>query len=76
VPQELRAKLDTNDPRLMPEVVLNAILVGTGIGAVIPAMMQKKHLENNCRAVMEGRFSAEEIGELRRVVSYQLSDVS
>jgi aryl-alcohol dehydrogenase-like predicted oxidoreductase len=65
LPQELRAKLDTNDPRLMPEVVLNAILVGTGIGAVIPAMMQVKHLESNCRAVMEGRFTGEEIEVLR-----------
>jgi aryl-alcohol dehydrogenase-like predicted oxidoreductase len=68
IPQELRAKLDTSDPRLMPEVVLNAILVGTGIGAVIPAMMQRKHLESNCRAVLEGRFTATEIGMLREVL--------
>lgn len=66
LPQELRAKLDTNDPRLMPEVVLNAILVGTGIGAATPAMMQRKHLESNCRAVMECRFSEGELVVLRR----------
>jgi hypothetical protein len=48
------------DPRLMPEVVLNAILVGPGFRAVIPPMMHRKHLESNCRAVMEGRFTAGE----------------
>jgi aryl-alcohol dehydrogenase-like predicted oxidoreductase len=65
VPQELRGKLDLNDPQLMPEVVLNCILIGTGIGAVIPAMMQVGHLRSNCRAVTECRFTLEEIAQVR-----------
>lgn len=67
--RDLRAKLNPNDPQLMPEVVLNAILVGTGIGAVIPAMMQRKHLESNCRAVLECRFTEGEIGVLREALA-------
>jgi aryl-alcohol dehydrogenase-like predicted oxidoreductase len=69
VPQELRVKLDLNDPQLMPEVVLNCILIGTGIGAVIPAMMQAKHLGSNCRAVMECRFTPEEIAQVRAALA-------
>jgi aryl-alcohol dehydrogenase-like predicted oxidoreductase len=62
---ELRNKLDTSDPQLMPEVVLNCILNGTGIGAVIPAMMQQQHLQSNVRAVMQCRFTPEELRRLR-----------
>jgi aryl-alcohol dehydrogenase-like predicted oxidoreductase len=72
VPAELRAKLDLGvqeDPGLLPEVVLNAILTETGIGAVIPAMMQLKHLASNCRAVMECRFTPEELRRLRAALT-------
>jgi len=62
---ELRAKLDPADPQLLPEVILNAILSGTGIDAVIPAMIQARHLKSNCRAIDECRFSAEELAQIR-----------
>lgn len=64
LPAELREKL-TPDAQLMPEVVLNAILSGTGVHAVIPAMMQPKHLAGNVRAIESCRFSAAEIALLR-----------
>jgi aryl-alcohol dehydrogenase-like predicted oxidoreductase len=66
---ELREKLNASDPSLMPEVVLNAILIGTGIGSVIPAMMQVKHLHSNCRAVTECRFTPQEIEQLRTALA-------
>jgi aryl-alcohol dehydrogenase-like predicted oxidoreductase len=64
-PSSLREKLDTADPQLLPEVVLNGILSETGISVVIPAMMQAKHLKSNIRAVEECRFSAAEIAMIR-----------
>jgi len=66
LPQELRAKLDLKDPQLLPEVILNAVLAGTGIDAVVPAMMQPRHLQSNCRALEDCRFSHAELVELRR----------
>ena len=66
-PQELREKLVPGDPMLMPEVVLNCILSGTGIDAVIPAMMQVHHLESNCRAVENCRFTPGELAIIRDV---------
>ena len=62
VNEELREKLASAQ---MCEVVLNAILRGTGVGAVIPAMMQVKHLRANVKAVEECRFTDEELGILR-----------
>ena len=64
LPITLREKL-TADAQLMPEVVLNVILSGTGISAVIPAMMQTSHLAGNVRAVEQCRFTAEELALLR-----------
>jgi len=66
---ELRAKLDPADPLLLPEVVLSAILVGTGIGAVIPAMIQPHHLKSNCRAIVECRFTPAELAQIRRALT-------
>jgi aryl-alcohol dehydrogenase-like predicted oxidoreductase len=66
LPEELRAKLDLKDPQLLPEVILNAVLAGTGIDAVVPAMMQPRHLQSNCRALEDCRFSHAELVELRR----------
>jgi len=68
LPKELRAKLDGNDPQLLPEVMLNAVLSGTGVGAIVPAMLQPQHLESNCKAIAQCRFDAEELGELRRAL--------
>jgi aryl-alcohol dehydrogenase-like predicted oxidoreductase len=64
----LREKL-TPDRQLMPELVLNMILQGTGVHAVIPAMMQPRHLAENVRAVNDCRFSAEELATLRGVLA-------
>jgi aryl-alcohol dehydrogenase-like predicted oxidoreductase len=61
----LREKLDAGDPQALPELVLNCVLRGTGMAAVIPAMMQAKHIKSNVRAVEECRFSDEELDLLR-----------
>lgn len=66
---ELRQKLDVSDPLLLPDVMLNAILTGTGIGAVIPAMLTPHHLASNCRAVTQSRFTPEQIVLLRRLLA-------
>ena len=66
IDEELREKLATAP---MCELVLNAILRGTGVGAVIPAMMQVKHLRANVKAVEECRFSDEELGILREALA-------
>jgi len=64
LPIELRDKL-IQDAQLLPEVVLNAILSGTGVHAVIPAMMQPRHLAGNVRAVENCRFTEDELAVLR-----------
>jgi aryl-alcohol dehydrogenase-like predicted oxidoreductase len=69
LPQELRAKLDLADPQLLPEVVLNAILMGTGIDAVVPAMLQPRHLQSNCRALEDCRFTHAELAQLRHALA-------
>jgi aryl-alcohol dehydrogenase-like predicted oxidoreductase len=68
LPVGLREKL-TPDEQLMPEVVLNTILSGTGVHAVIPAMMQPAHLSGNVRAVEHCRFTADELALLRVALS-------
>jgi aryl-alcohol dehydrogenase-like predicted oxidoreductase len=61
----LREKLKNDDPQLLPEVVFNTILGGTGISAVIPAMLQPAHIHANIRAVEECRFTSAELAEIR-----------
>ena len=65
LPHSLRQKLDPDDPQLLPELVLNSILEGTGISAVIPAMLQPQHIERNICAVENCRFSAGELAAVR-----------
>ena len=65
LPQTLREKLRPGDPQVLPEVVLNCILSGTGVTAVIPAMMQPHHIASNIAAVENCRFSTAEIAMLR-----------
>lgn len=65
VPAELREKLDPADPQVLPELVLNSILRGTGVSAVIPAMMQLRHITSNLRAIESCRFSEQELEFLR-----------
>ena len=61
LPQALRDKLSQGDPQLMPEVVLNCILSETGVSAVIPAMMQVRHIAGNVRAIEQCRFTSAEL---------------
>lgn len=65
----LREKLKPADPGLLPDLLLNAILTGTGIGAIIPAMLNPEHLRTNCRVVTQSRFTAEELVLLRRALA-------
>jgi aryl-alcohol dehydrogenase-like predicted oxidoreductase len=65
LPATLREKLDDGDPQVLPELVLNCVLRGTGIAAVVPAMMQARHIESNARAVRECRFTDEDLDLLR-----------
>lgn len=65
VPQTLKDKLDPADPQVLPEIVLNSILRGTGVSAVIPAMMKPHHIQSNVRAVEQCRFTDEELALLR-----------
>lgn len=64
----LRQKLTVDDPQLLPELVLNLALRGTGLYAVVPAMMTPAHIHANVRAVEECRFTEEELGALRKVL--------
>lgn len=66
LPVELREKLDPNDPQTLPEVVLNCVLRGTGLAAIVPAMMQVRHIQSNIRALKNCRFTHEEIAFLQR----------
>jgi aryl-alcohol dehydrogenase-like predicted oxidoreductase len=69
LPATLREKLVEGDPQVLPEVVLNCILTDTGVGAVIPAMMQVRHIESNVRALEHCRFTAEELAQLRSALA-------
>ena len=62
---ELREKLDPEDPQTLPELVLNTVLCETGLTAVVPAMMQLRHIRSNVQAVESCRFTAEELRTVR-----------
>lgn len=64
-PAALREKLGIVDDAVLADVVLNVILSGTGIHAVVPAMMKIPHLQKNVGAVANSRFTPQEIGLLR-----------
>ncbi len=65
LPMELREKLASGDAQLMPEILLNLILRGTGISAVVPAMMRPASLQSNVRAIENCRFTGSELQLLR-----------
>ena len=65
----LREKLALDDPQLLPEVIFNTILDGTGISAVIPAMLQPAHIRANIRAVEQCRFTSAELAEIRAALA-------
>jgi aryl-alcohol dehydrogenase-like predicted oxidoreductase len=73
LPAELRQKIKTNDPQQVPEILLNVILQGTGISAVVPAMMQTANLRSNALAIDQCRFTPEEIRLLRDELIRQTS---
>lgn len=66
---QLREKLAVDDPQVLPEIVFNAILNGTGISAVIPAMIQPAHIQSNRLAVESCRFTSAELTEIRAALS-------
>ena len=68
-PEGLREKLIPGDRQLMPEIVLNAILDGTGIAAIVPAMMIVTNLKSNVAAIDSCRFTPEELSWLRDQLS-------
>jgi aryl-alcohol dehydrogenase-like predicted oxidoreductase len=66
LPKALREKLaDPSDPQIFPELVFGLILSGTGIAAVLPAMMQPEHIRANIAAVETCRFTSDELATLR-----------
>jgi aryl-alcohol dehydrogenase-like predicted oxidoreductase len=65
---ELRQKLDLDDPQLLPELVFNAVLSGTSISAVVPAMIQPDHIKANIAAIENCRFTPAELAEIRAVL--------
>jgi len=71
LPADLRAKLAENDPQLMPEMLLNAILDGTGISAILPSMMKQANISANVRAVEQCRFTPAELDLLRNEMMKQ-----
>jgi aryl-alcohol dehydrogenase-like predicted oxidoreductase len=73
LPVELREKLDPNDPQTLPEMVLNCVLRGTGLTAIVPAMMRVRHIQSNVRALENCRFTDEEITFLQRYFARNFS---
>ena len=61
----LRELMDPADVQVLPEVVLNCILDGTGVSAVIPTMIEPKHIAGNVQAIASCRFSPAQLAELR-----------
>lgn len=67
--RELREKLDPADPQLLPELVLNCVLQGTGVTATIAAMFQKRHILSNVQAIRDCRFTVEDLSVLRAQIT-------
>jgi aryl-alcohol dehydrogenase-like predicted oxidoreductase len=66
LPATLREKLDPRDTQVLPELLLNCCLRGTGVSAVVAAMMREHHLRSNVQALAVCRFSASELALLRQ----------
>ena len=73
---DLKKKLVGDAAVLLPEIVLNVILRGTGVGAVVPAMVRVEHLRGNVRAVEACRFSEAELEVLRRALAREAASAS
>ena len=76
LPQTLREKFVSGDPQVLPEVVLNCILDGTGISAVIPAMMRVPHIASNVKAVENCRFSSAELALIRQQLAMVTNQIA
>ena len=57
------------DPQMMPELLINMLLDGTGVSAVVSAMIQVNHIQSNVRAVSQCRFSSEELRAMRAILA-------
>jgi aryl-alcohol dehydrogenase-like predicted oxidoreductase len=66
LPATLREKLDPRDTQVLPELLLNCCLRGTGVSAVVAAMMREHHLRSNVQALAVCRFSESELSVLRQ----------
>lgn len=64
VSSELKAKLDTSDPSLMPEIILQALTQSGAVSSVIVSMMNPANLKANLRAMETSRFTPDEISAL------------
>ena len=74
LPADLRQKLAQQDRRLMPEIVFGCILEGTGVAAIVPAMMKAENLRDNVAAVEHCRFTPDELNLLRSVLATSETD--
>lgn len=70
-PADLRARLSDSDSQVFPELVFGLILSGTGISAVIPAMMKPHHIASNIAAIENCRFTPEELATIRTALIAQ-----
>ncbi len=69
LPSTLREKLASHDPQLLPELVFHTILSGTGVSAVIPAMIKPSHIAANVRAAGSCRFTSDELAHIRAALT-------
>jgi aryl-alcohol dehydrogenase-like predicted oxidoreductase len=65
----LREKLGALEDRVFADIVLNAVLRGSGIHVVIPAMMRVEHIRANVAAVANSRFDDREIVQIRQALA-------
>ena len=68
-PRALREKLRVLDDAVLAEIVLNAIIDGTGVQVVVPSMIQPAHLQANVVAMEQNRFTSDELAWLRNALS-------
>ena len=66
VPEALREKLADRSNLLLADVVFSVVLRGSGIDAVVPAMMKTDNLTINARAIEASRFTDAEVEVLRQ----------
>ena len=55
---------------MLADVVFSAILRGTGVDAVVPAMMKVENLATNVKAVADSRFTDAEVEVLRGALKW------